>query len=160
MLTQERLKSVLSYNPETGVFTWIEPIGRAVVGARAGGINAAGYRTIGVFGKRYRSNRLAFFWMTGVWPQHIIDHHDRNTENDRWENLREATPSQNNANQKARVGKKCRLKGVFPGPKGVFYSQIATNNRSTHLGTFRCPAAAYFAYIVAADKLYGEFARF
>ena len=70
MLTQERLKEVLHYYPETGIWTWlISETHRIHVGDRAGGIKEKGYRTIGIDGKRYRSARLAVLYMTGKWPK-------------------------------------------------------------------------------------------
>lgn len=99
-LTQERLKRYLNYNPETGIWTWtgLTPKSKAIIGERAGYQRYDGYWLIGIFGRKYRSARLAFFYMKGYWPIEV-DHKNRDTSDDRWSNLREATGSQNVSNR-------------------------------------------------------------
>jgi hypothetical protein len=77
MLTVKRLRQVLSYDPDTGTWTWLVSTGRRVrVGGRAGAKKKRrGYWRIGIDGKYYASARLAY--MTGQWPPHLVDHIDR-----------------------------------------------------------------------------------
>ena len=98
MLSHERLKEVLEYDPGTGISTWlVDRTGTARAGARAGCIHkSSGYRVIRIDGKLYREHRVIFFWMTGKWPDKEVDHRDLDKSNNRWHNLREATRSQNN----------------------------------------------------------------
>jgi HNH endonuclease len=100
LLTQERLRSLLDYDPATGAFTWlVDRRGRfARKGARAGTINGNGYRQISIDCVIYPCARLAVLWMTGRWPKRLVDHHNRDKIDDRWDNLRPATYSQNGAN--------------------------------------------------------------
>lgn len=86
MLTQAKLKSLINYNPATGEFS------RAGY-AKCGTLTYQGYVSIQVAGKRYYAHRLAWFYMTGVWPENEIDHKNRVRDDNRWENLREATRS-------------------------------------------------------------------
>jgi len=163
MLTQERLKELLCYNPLSGAWAWVSPnpnYRNGKAGEPAGGPDENGYLRIRVDGKRYRAGRLAFLYMLGYLPAEMVDHWDRDSSNDRWENLREATNSQNQANVSARAHNKSGLKGVdFVARIGKFRSQIRVDGRTKHLCVSKCPAVAHFAYIVAASKLYGEFAR-
>jgi hypothetical protein len=73
-LTAERLREALSYNPDTGAWTWLVPTGRRV---RAGRIDCQGGWRIGLDGRYYTGSRLAFLYMTGKWPAHLVDHIDR-----------------------------------------------------------------------------------
>jgi hypothetical protein len=127
-LTAERLRELLEYDPLTGVFCWKVSRGKARVGSEAGTLNSASYQQIGIDRRLYLTERLAWFWMTAEWPKGLVDHRDRDTLNNRWDNLRLSTHSQNAANSKARSG----LKGVTS--KGRrFQAAIRANGRSLHL---------------------------
>jgi hypothetical protein len=73
MITHEFLKQILHYDP---VFTWKSDRGSSIkAGARAGSIHRrGGQRVITINRKQYYSNRLAWFYQTGEWPAHPIDH--------------------------------------------------------------------------------------
>ena len=102
MITQARLKELLTYDPETGYFTRNVNVKGANAGERAGTITAKGYIAIGIDRKHYLAHRLAFLYMTGEWPKELVDHKDTIKINNKWENLREATNSQNKRNVGAR----------------------------------------------------------
>ena len=101
MLSHSELLERLSYNPGTGEVHWTRsPLNRAVVrGKRAGTINARGYRVIGLDGVSWFEHRLIWYYMTGEIPEEGIDHRDRNSANNRWKNLRQASQSQNGENR-------------------------------------------------------------
>ena len=89
-LTQEYLKSILHYDPETGVFTWIGKTStktRAIIGMNAGYIRPDGYRYIKIYNRAYNASRLAFVYMEGYWPEHEVDHRNRIRDDDRWKNF-------------------------------------------------------------------------
>ena len=76
MITQARLKELLTYDPETGYFTRNVNVKGANAGERAGTITAKGYIAIGIDRKHYLAHRLAFLYMTGEWPKELVDHKD------------------------------------------------------------------------------------
>jgi hypothetical protein len=157
-LTPERLRELICYDPEAGIFTWVKASGRRVkVGNRAGSFNTSiGYRVIGVDGVRYYEHRLAWMWMTGAWPAQDIDHINCNKADNRWANLREATMAQNIAN----VGS---WRHGTSGLKGAHWSKAANRWSSRiggqHLGLFDTKEDAHAAYVKAAEEKFGVFAR-
>lgn len=159
MLELDYLKSILQYDPDTGNFIWINHFGRRIVaGSIAGALNK-GYIEIGINLKKYKAHRLAWFYMTGKWPQRNIDHKDRNKVNNRWNNLREATDSQNHANSKIQKTNTSGFKGVrFLQNK--FHAGITVNGKGIYLGSRPTPEEAHELYKEAALKYFGEFARF
>lgn len=112
MLTPERLCEVLKYDPGTGVFTWLVNRPNAKAGTPAGCLKDSGYRHIRVDGARYRSGRLAWFYMKGTWPVALIDHKDRVRDNNKFDNLREATSKQNQENRSKRRNVSSKYVGV------------------------------------------------
>ena len=86
-LTQKKLKKILKYNSETGVFTWL--VSKSGIKRKlAGSIDREGYRRIGIEGKNYSASRLVWLYMEGYFPEYQIDHINRIKNDDRWENLR------------------------------------------------------------------------
>ena len=159
-LTRARLRELLRYDPQTGEFRW-----RKRSGARYGppGAPASRHqdaRYIRIDGRAYTEHQLAWFYVTGRWARPTIDHRDGDVTNNRWNNLRRATVSQNNANRRRPRNNTSGYKGVYRASKpGQWCAQIGVNGRMKHLGTFSAPQAAHAAYVAAARKHYGEFAR-
>lgn len=113
MLTLERLMSVLSYDKDTGIFTWVEPIGRrSVVGKTAGSDNGQGYLVISIDKKRYRAHRLAWFYVYGYMPENQLDHINRIKDDNRIDNLREIGQTCSNRNRGIGVNNNSGIKGV------------------------------------------------
>lgn len=162
ILTLERLKAVLLYDPETGVWTWIakpSPKATVKVGSVAGAVQINSI-TIELDGVRYRANRLAWFYMTGGWPDPECDHRDTDWKNNKWANLRLATRQQNGANRRISKNNTSGWKGVsWNAKQECWVAGIQVLGKSTYLGSYDCGPAAHFAYLVAADKAFGEFAR-
>lgn len=120
---------------------------------------SGGYIKIKVDGIQYPAHRLAWLYMTGEWPRHDIDHRDMNRVNNRFANLRDATRSQNKANQRAYVGSATGLKGTYRIAEGRFRSIITIDGKRQHLGYFAIAEEANAAYLIAARQGFGEFAR-
>ena len=96
----------------------------------------------------------------GEWPEREIDHTDGNPQNNRAENLREATSAQNKANSRSRVGSTSRYKGVsWSKLRKMWEVQIRTKAGRMHLGFFNDESEAATAYDEAAHREHGAFAR-
>jgi HNH endonuclease/AP2 domain len=157
LISHEELKRLLRYDPETGVWTRLTGYRR---GRRADSPDRQGYRRVRPPGKSYGAHRLAWFYMTSTWPVNDIDHKNGVRDDNRWENLRAATRSQNIANSKLGVRNKSGLKGVSWWKRtGKWRALIEVENKPIYLGLFDCPAAAHFAYLIAADKHFDVYAR-
>lgn len=100
-LTADHLRHLLHYDPLTGAWTWMNPLPRSKMrrGDIAGRLTDQGRRQIRIASGFYYGSRLAWLYMTGEWPKDQIDHINRLKGDDRWENLREATQSQNSYNR-------------------------------------------------------------
>jgi hypothetical protein len=99
MISQAELKRRLHYDPDTGQFKWLIPFSNRVkAGDVAGWQEANGYICIRIDGFDYKAHRLAWLYMTGENPRHLIDHRNQVKDDNRFANLREATKSQNAAN--------------------------------------------------------------
>jgi hypothetical protein len=102
MLTQQKLKELLTYDPDSGIFTWLQNRGAARIGGIAGSVFSNGYRYITIDEKRYMAHRLAWLYVFGVFPPNHIDHINGGKSDNRWINLRAVTRSQNLRNAKRR----------------------------------------------------------
>jgi Demerecviridae HNH endonuclease len=158
-LTAERLRDLLDYDPLTGVFSWrVTRSWLAVRGTPAGSKRRDGRTVIHTCGGSHLASRLAWLWMTGDWPAGFVDHKDTDPTNDRWDNLRMATNTQNNANTKTPRHNTTGLKGVSRS-RSRYRASITVKDKSVHLGVFNTPIEAHAAYCRAAEALHGEFAR-
>jgi len=159
MLTIERLREVLSYDPVSGHFTWrvrchgygglIQPGDRA---GYVGGNALRRRRYVGIDGADYHEHRLAWFYMTGAWPENEIDHRDRDPCNTRWSNLRKATHKQNAENSVQPLGAS-GVRGVR-WQFGGWSARITHHGREIHLGRFKCLEDAAEVRELARDMLY------
>jgi hypothetical protein len=162
-LTQERLKELLEYSPETGLFFWLVDRGGKKTGDIAG-CRKRTYIVINIDDCSYRAHHLAWLYITGEWPEPFVDHRDLNKHNNVWTNLRLATKSQNQANIGVIKSNVSGFKGVSRYRAGEAYGKpwqasIGKDGKSRHLGHFATKEEAHAAYVAAAENLFGEFAR-
>lgn len=160
VLTREELVELLSYDPGTGVFRWrVNRAGGVKAGDVAGTTsNSKGYRLISIKGTKYLAHRVAFFIMTGEWPEKFVDHIDGDRANNAWSNLRDVSNAQNQENRtsanKNNVG---GFLGVSPASRGRGYqAQIRARGKNYHLGFYESPELASAVYL-ATKKLIHEF---
>jgi hypothetical protein len=160
-MTQEQLKSLLHYDPDTGVFRWRETIGqRAKAGAIPGKIDKKGYRHIKIKGRVMLAHRLAWLYVHGQWPVGQLDHANRQPDDNRISNLREATAAQNMHNQGIRKRNKSGIKGVcWHKASNRWLASLGFNGKSVYLGIHKTKQAAAAAVRAARERLHGEFAR-
>lgn len=140
-LTQERLKEILRYNPETGEFFWVSTNSKKrLVGKPAGHLcKTWGYHVIGVDYRIYRAHRLAWLYVYGVWPDEEIDHINRDRSDNRIENLRLADRNLNCHNR--------TTKGAsFDSRRGKWYARITDKGVTKWLGEFGTEEEAQNAY--------------
>jgi len=157
MLTQQQLKNLFEY--QDGNLIWkISKGKRGKIGSIAGTITSNGYLSIRVDKKNYKAHRLVYLYHHGYLPN-IIDHIDRDKLNNKIENLREATISQNNVNTKIRKDNASGLKGVtWHKASNKWCAQIMVNCKQNHIGLFLDIEDARAAYLQARRKYFGEFA--
>lgn len=177
-LTRQRLLEILRYDPDTGHFTWLpRPLERFAVGHRqeaahaifhkrysgriAGRINDRGYVCINIGGSPFQAHRLAWLYQTGSWPEDQIDHANGDPADNRWSNLRQATPSQNTANCGIRSDNSTGVKGVSfdRRTRRPWIARIKVHGRDLYLGSYTSLDEAREVYRAAALFHFGEFAR-
>ena len=135
-LTADRLRQLMHYDPETGVFTRLTKWGSKDIGDIPGSLSPQGYWYIGVNSKVYPAHRLAWLYVHGEWPQGDIDHIDRDRLNNRIANLRDTTRSTNLHNSSAQ-NPSSGYKGVYRTKEGNWQVQIKVNYEVYRLGTFK-----------------------
>lgn len=156
-LKHEDLISKVRYEPETGNF-----IARKFLSTRCreGEIMGndsghKGYVVIGLNRTGYYAHILAWFYMTGSWPDKTVDHKDRVRSNNRWDNLRLATVPEQNWNLTKRTGTKSKFIGVSSWADGRgWYAQITVLGKRFYLGTYQTEEEASSAYLIAKSKMH------
>ena len=159
MVELEGIKDSLSYDPDTGVFHRLNTSGGRLKGSVAGCLGSQGYMQLRYKNITYSSHRLAFWFMSNIWPKDCVDHINGVPDDNRWSNLREATVGENLQNMRSRGGSSC-YKGVRNKLKR-WTSQIKSKEFGQKtLGSFLCEKEAALAYNYAALEHFRSFARF
>jgi hypothetical protein len=160
-IDHKTLKNLLHYNEETGIFIWSIARPKIKVGDQVGFVHHSGYIHTEIFGRHYALHRLAWFYVTGSWPKHQIDHINGNKADNRFANLREATNAQNSLNKPVRNS--TGYKGVAFKKwlkKKPYTASITINGKITHLGCFATAEEAFEVYKAKSLELHKEFSLF
>src|SRR5882724_8906765 len=157
ILTQEYLKSVFILDEETGWLFWrYDPKqpknwNTKYAGKPAGGPYVRGYLGVGICGTKYLAHRIIWIYLYGYIPIDV-EHKDGNGYNNRPDNLREATVSQNIANADFGINRGIEKHGR------KFRVTIWVRNERIRLGSFDTIEEAREAYKEGATQHFGEFA--
>lgn len=143
LITQKYLKSLLTYNPDTGEFRWRVRCGtRANPGDIAGARNSEGYIHIQIGRRKYKAHRLAWLYAHGEHPIEI-DHINRVKDDNRLGNLRSVTHAQNGQNQRRPINNTSGYIGVdFHKRSSRWRARIKIDDKLTDIGYFDTKEAA------------------
>lgn len=156
--TQQELRELFHYDPNTGVFTHLQTRGKGKAGATAGKVNFNGYIEMRVLNRLFGAHRLAWLYMTGDLPilPFTVDHINGVRTDNRWSNLRIADYRQQSWNAPAHHHNKSGLKGAWPcKTTGRWVSMLQDGDRRIWLGRFDTAEEAHAAWIKAAAELRG-----
>lgn len=153
--SQEHLQARFAYSPVTGQLFHLQ--GR-FKGQPAGCRAINGYLYVG--GDSLLAHRVIWKLVTGEDPNHLqVDHLDGDRTNNAWHNLRLATNTDNGFNRGRQSNNKSGFKGVSLHVQGRWVARIRSRGVDKHIGLFDTPEEAHAAYVEAAERLHGEFAR-
>jgi len=151
-LTQKRLKELLHYNPDTGVFIWKVSRGGHCSGSIAGGLRHDDRVHISIDNQHFLRSRLAFFYIEGYFPEQDVDHKNRTKTDDRWSNLRHVSRQCNLRNIGLQKNNASGVSGVaFSKRENKWRSTITVNFKQFHIGYFGDFNEAVL-YRLAAEK--------
>ena len=144
------------FDRNTGQFTKIknirgEPVNQVVDNARW----FNGYHRLYLNNVWFYAHRVALYLETGIWPSDEVDHINGDRSDNRPANLRPATRAQNACNT---APYNAILKGVTKA-NDKYRAQIKHDGKIHYLGVYPTPKLAHEAYVRAAKRLHGEFAR-
>lgn len=168
LITHIELLERLLYDPLIGIFVYRKKLhgkyannyNGKFAGKKAGYVTEKGYYVINLSGRYYSCSRLVWFYITGSWPPSLIDHINGNRADNRFENLRLATPSQNSQNRKIASRNTSGVTGVSFNPKYTnWHARIMVQSRSIHLGFFDTFEQAAAVRKTAEAHYFAEFMR-
>lgn len=155
-VTAALVRELLIYDGESGELRWRSSKGAAKAGNVAGTKHRRGYVNICLYGKRYGAHRVVWLHVNGEWPKHEIDHVNGDKGDNRIENLRDITHTENTQNIRAAHGRNsCGVLGVTRRKTdGRYVASICVERRSRILGTFDDAQEAHAVYLAAKRTLH------
>lgn len=160
-ISADRLRDILSYESETGLFHWRRAWGRRRMGVPAGCFDKrGGYIVIGIDRVVYQAHRLAWLYVHGEMPDGLIDHRNGDGTDNRLSNLRSCSQAQNLQNRGRQKNNTSGFKGVVFHPQsGKWRARIKSNGKHYSLGLYGTKEEAHAAYLAGATRLHGDFAH-
>jgi hypothetical protein len=158
ILLQENLKELFLY--ENGNFYWkIKPTKRYPIGMKAGTLAKRGCLHISFDGKVHKAHRLVFLYHHGYMPIEV-DHIDGNPLNNKIENLREASRSENLRNTKKRIDNKSGYKGVCWDKRSKKWRTVCSVNKKQYsAGSYKDLDIAIKSVQILRQSLHLQFTR-
>lgn len=155
LLTQELVREFLHYDPDTGIFNWLERDRKWFVNAQAFGrwntmyagkeagclresVSGKTYRIISILADDHKAHQLALLYMNGSLPEHQVDHESGDGTDNRWCNLRETTHSDNAKNQKLHCTNSSGVSGLtYRKDRNQWRVRISVQGKMKTLGNFK-----------------------
>jgi hypothetical protein len=157
MITKELLEQLFAY--ENGNLYWKNTFSRIKAGQKAGSPSTRGYWVVGINQKRYKLHRLIFLMHNGFMPIYV-DHVNGNTSDNRIENLRVATASQNAYNSKKPKNNTSGLKNISWDKKTKkWVVRLKINEKLKNFGRYNDIDYAKFVAEAMRYKYHQQFAR-
>jgi hypothetical protein len=156
MLSATLVRTLFSYETDTGILRWNVNRQKVYVGKIAGTAKGNGYLAVMINRKKYYVHRVIWLFVTGENPKGILDHKNGKRDDNRFENLREATNQLNTVNS-TRPASKSGFRGVRKSWNNTWSASIKLNGRPMNLGAFDSKEKAYEAYREACKKHFGSF---
>ena len=158
----QKLCELYIYEPETGRIIRRAPRGMHKVGTIAGSFDRNKYVRLTIQGVNVFVHRAAFVFMTGDWPEGMVDHANGNPSDNRWCNIRVATPEQNSRNCKVGHNSQSGIRGVRHRPdtskSRPWEVRIKYKGKFIYIGRYASKEEAIAARYAASSKYHGEFA--
>ena len=158
----QAMSEFIDYNSETGTMIWKKVLSnRTKAGALCGAnVDSKGYARVCFAGKQYRAHRVAWALFYGVDPDRQIDHINGDRQDNRIENLRLATNTQNSRNTKLSRNNTSGVTGVtFSTAAQKWIAQITVSRKNVYIGVFPDKVDAIKARKQAESQYFGQFAR-
>jgi hypothetical protein len=154
------LRQLFNYNPETGELSWKIKRGKCFPGKVITCRNDKGYVLVRLNDRNYRVHRIIWAMVYDKWPEFEIDHINGIRDDNKIDNLREATRAQNMKNLVTPVTNKTGFKGVsWHKAAQKWQAHIRADGINYYLGIFDNPEDAHKAYVEASQKMHGIFGK-
>lgn len=153
-------KEHLRYEPDTGALVWIKALSKRAVAGKKAGSFSHGYVSVGFRGKAIPAHVIIWFMHTGEWPSEEVDHRNGNRRDNRLDNLRLATDSEQQCNRRMDRRNSSGVKGVYWNKHASkWQAYITKHGRVMYLGIYSDIEDAKAARERAQSVHHGEFVR-
>lgn len=160
MITQELVKEMFTYNPETGsLIRRFTVNSRAIKGQDSGTVTKKGYKETSINKKRYYIHRIIHLYVYGYLPENV-DHIDGDGLNNKLSNLRGCSPSENSYNKRISSNNTSGVKGVsWCKTNSKWTGFVMVNGKQSNLGYFSSIGDAKAAVMKKREQFHGSFAN-